>query len=621
VTYKKIKVSYFNNKLSIDEVNNKDSKIISHRWTELREDYSDWVSDVRFKTFDMGIPLIELFEWKDMSTWWLNPLTTKDIDIDNRWIHQLMVLYLFKCFPNKIEFITDDNLLLKSIHSNFKNESGIQYKKLKSRGFKGYVKLNYRKLYNYILILFSFFKIIKKWIILLKFRDKQINHFKSLKPSVWFRTIYPASWVMSNNGTWHDRHYTDAPINDNENGQVARYLIYIGQYGKNFSFFKLWNELNNIEQKTSRESVFPEAHLSLKDIFQSYISTFNEWKFFKKIRPNKSFTDLFKIKDLDLSDILLDEWESSYFGEMQLYKLNGLSLGNFLHEIKNPQIIATYGEFFSQVRAEYHLSNLTSPNSKFVAIQHAMNVKSKMFTYYRKDEISQKNAKNHINFLPVTDIFLVQGRQYSDILSEFYPSENIEIIGCLKYDSYSKSINVGKYTDKNLDKKTILIAPSVNDYQSILDVFSAWQENNNWRVILSPHPATKVKNIEHYQRKKYPNLKIHYNTISRTSELMKEASLIITGQSTMAVEANFHNIKAIRFINLGSFPMFDYEEMIPVFYNSASFVEWFKFQDWENQAVEIKNAQASIISRYFYKVDGLASQRMWASLNNLDLIQ
>ena len=79
--YKKIKVSYFNNKLSIDEVNNKDSKIISHRWTELREDYSDWVSDVRFKTFDMGIPLIELFEWKDMSTWWLNPLTTKDIDI------------------------------------------------------------------------------------------------------------------------------------------------------------------------------------------------------------------------------------------------------------------------------------------------------------------------------------------------------------------------------------------------------------------------------------------------------------------------------------------------------------------------------------------------------------
>ena len=384
---KKIKVSFFNNKLRINGFSNKDSEIISRLWIELRENYSDWVSEVRFKRFDIGVPLIELFEWKKMSTWWLNPLTTKDIDIDNRWIHQLMVLYLYKQFPNKIELSTDDFSLQKSIIKNFSIESGIQYETPKNISFTSYIKLNYKLFYQHILLIFSFLIIIKKWIILLKFRHKQKKRFKSLKPSVWFRTIYPASWILSKNGNWHDRHYTDAPLNDVENGKVARYIIFIGQYGKRSSFFKLWNELNNIEKKTSRESAFPEAHLYFKDIIFSFTSTFLEWRFFKKIRLNKTFVDLFKINNLDVSDILLDEWESTYFGEMQLYKLNGVSLGNFLNEMESCHTIVTYGEFFSQVRAEYHLSNLKSPNSKFIAIQHAMNVKSKMFTYYRKEEL------------------------------------------------------------------------------------------------------------------------------------------------------------------------------------------------------------------------------------------
>jgi hypothetical protein len=615
----KITVRFFNNKLIIDRASNKDSEKISNLWSELREDYIDWVSDVRLKKFGMRKSLVELLEWKKMSTWWLNPITTKDIDIDNRWLHQLMVIYLFKSFPGRLDFKTDDNLLVKAIYKNFQNVSDIVCQEPLQDNIKKHIKFKYKKLYKSILILFSFFQTLKKWIILFRFRNTQKERFKSLLPSVWFRTIFPASWIQSSNGNWYDRHYTNAPLDDIDNGQVARYIVYLTQYENNVGFLKLWREVNNIESKTKREVAFPEAHLTLQDIFGSYITTFHEWRFFNKLRCKKSFRDLFKIKDLDLSDILLGEWETIYFGEMQLYKLNGLAVSNFLGEMDHPHTIATYGEFFSQVRAEYHLSSIISPNSKFVAIQHAMNVKSKMFTYYRKNEISQINSSNHIKFLPITSNFLVQGKQYSEILSEFYPSDNVKLIGCLKYDSYSNISNNGTNIDKNINKRMILIAPSVNDYQSIVDIFSSWKEKISWEVVLSPHPATDVRAIKSYQRKKHPNLKIIYNTTSRTSDLMANASLIVTGQSTMAIEANFYSIRAIRFINLGSFPMFDYEEVVPVFYNGESFIEWFDRQDWEGRTGGIKKSQRDIISRYFYKIDGEAANRMWAFLNELDL--
>ena len=91
-----IKAKYFNNELTLDEVPAEEYKCIRELWNTLREDYADWVADVRLKDFGLNKPLVELLEWKGMSTWWLTPLVNKETDSNNRWLHRLMVLYLCK---------------------------------------------------------------------------------------------------------------------------------------------------------------------------------------------------------------------------------------------------------------------------------------------------------------------------------------------------------------------------------------------------------------------------------------------------------------------------------------------------------------------------------------------
>ena len=85
----------------------------------------------------------------------------------------------------------------------------------------------------------------------------------------------------------------------------------------------------------------------------------------------------------------------------------------------------------------------------------------------------------------------------------------------------------------------MLLAPSVNDSQEIIDIFSHWRNRDDWMVVLSPHPAVSIKTIKMYQEKLYPWLKIHYESSMRTYELMTASTLVISGYSTTAIEASF----------------------------------------------------------------------------------
>ena len=73
-----IRIIYVKNKLSLGACSKEESISIRKLWETLREDYNDWVANLRMEDFGSGKPVAEYFIWKGMSSWWLNPLVRKD---------------------------------------------------------------------------------------------------------------------------------------------------------------------------------------------------------------------------------------------------------------------------------------------------------------------------------------------------------------------------------------------------------------------------------------------------------------------------------------------------------------------------------------------------------------
>jgi hypothetical protein len=386
----------------------------------------------------------------------------------------------------------------------------------------------------------------------------------------------------------------------------------------------LFQQRKNIQEILSRvDGLFAQAYLSFGDYLKVYLHSLLEVIKLRLLKKNNSFRKLFCIGGINVSDILIDEWLNSYFGSDQFNKLHGLAFSKCLSEIKNPQTIVNYGEFFVQNRSLYHICKKNSPNSQFVALQHAMNDRNRMYSVQRRSEFDT-SSNDHVHFSPKPDYFLIQGSKYSELLNEFFPKNKTSIIGSLKYDNYVSILeNKEKYVQKVVEvlgshnKNILLIAPSISDYKEIFNIFSDWRANSRWDIVLCPHPATDVNAIKLYQQNYYPHLKIFYETTLRTFELISASSLVICGYSTTAVEACIFGVRSARFVNMGTFPIFDYEEIIPVFHNGGSFMKWFDEQNWDlNLSNTEKLTMDNLVEKYFYKIDGKSASRMWNFLNS-----
>ena len=114
-----MKLIYTNNSITIKKINHIAPKAIYNLWNLVRDDVHEWVSDFRLNKPINNKRITEIFQWKGMSTWWMNSLSMKDSEQNNQWIHRIMVLYICKEYFDKIEIITDDKTLVTSIKINF----------------------------------------------------------------------------------------------------------------------------------------------------------------------------------------------------------------------------------------------------------------------------------------------------------------------------------------------------------------------------------------------------------------------------------------------------------------------------------------------------------------------
>ena len=622
----KINIEYLNNVLLLEDVPLNEQRKIRKLWDTLRDDYADWVAAVRLKDFGLGKSLVELLEWKGMSTWWLSPLVSKSVGINERWMNRLMILYLCQEDSNAIKIKTDDKILISAIKSNFENQN-IEIMKSKVNGLGSYVKYRWGGLANLLRYIISILQCFERWLVLRGMAKKQTSQLSLLDHSIWFQTQYPANWIKTEKGVWQDRHLTDAPLEDTKHKKSSNYLVYLLLYGKDkgLGVFQLWKNVRSLEKNANRKVAFPEAHLQIREIIGVYLSTFVEWLKIRKWQRSSLFRDLFQLKGLDVSEILISEWKTGYWGLIQYCKLHGLATMRFMNVLSHQPTVVNYSEFYVETRTDYHLRSLTDYGALYYAVQHTQLSRNTGEAYNRQSEFSQNGSLNSIHYCPAPDYYLAHGEQYAKILSEFYPKKNISIIGSLKIKQHLDKI-VDSNDENNFfllkklgvfnDKHTILIAASSEDTEDICRMLNKWYPKKSINIIFTSHPSSNLGDVKIMIKRYLAHLHVRFESTLSTLKVMTCVDLVISGFSNIVYESALYMIPSVRLVPLGSFYPREGDHRVPEFYDGESFNKWFNRYDWYTMGKHQKNELTQMAYEYYYHPDGKASERLWKILKN-----
>ena len=601
-----IKITFLKGSLKLENINNIDSKNIYNIWEKAIEDYNEWIA--KFKDNKINNKKItEFFECNGFSLWWINSLCRKDTELNNLWIKKIFIVYFVKKYSyqsNQINIITDDSLLIKSLRCNFKKkEALIEYK----FNFKLYVKYNLSPIFFIKNNLFFLISILLKTSFLKLWKYHQKNFFFQ-KKMIWFLSYFPMNWIFLNN-QHIDRHLHNIPNSASFKKQNA-YLLYINNPIKNFKFF-----YDLIRLKKKSRVVFVEAYLTVCDIFYITLVCF---KFYIKIifLKKKKYKKNFIINKLNFFDILNFEMSESFYTNIQNDYLHGLCQYNFFRDIKGTHKIISYDELWLQARSGYFFGKKRLNNVKSIALQHSLNSKNYGACFNSKKEFHPRNNFDGLNTCPAPDFFIVQGTQYYNLLSTFYPKDKISISGNLKSIEYRKSLvgikkkeNIYRKKRNILNKKIILVPLSSKDAFYLIDLVNSIKLPDDTVIVITPHSNNNILDIEN---KLILSKNIIFEKKFKTWNILPFSETVICGYSNLIYESSFFNINSAMFIPLEVPPTIPFDNRVNCFYTRDEFLKWF----YSKKVSKSKSEHKSIYNYYYGSSSKDPEEKIWKIINS-----
>ena len=133
-------------------------------------------------------------------------------------------------------------------------------------------------------------------------------------------------------------------------------------------------------------------------------------------------------------------------------------------------------------------------------------------------------------------------------------------------------------------------------------------KKKKFKFFLSPHPL-KLKKTLNLFKKELPNDIKFQTTNLRSYDMLKKVDFVISGLSSMALEANLSNIDSARITNPKYQNIFDPNDGVKVLEN---------FNEIPKFSRKTINKEISGSIRYlFYKLDQKAHKRFWRSLDKI----
>ena len=549
-------------------------------WVKLRDSYLDWLAEWPNK-----IGLKKKLLWRGYSLWWSTNLIAKDTYIANGWLIKLC------------SRLNGSDIRRSETNPNRRGSRHIVY--------------------------FLFLDVFRFFVVKL-FVAKN----KPSKKDVYFFSLQIN--LTEIDGIIRDRHYSDLHIKDNKYQMTSGYLVSLSKaVPEIIRPFHFRNKVKKLLVNSERDVIIVDPYIKFSDVLSIHFGVIKLWLSYILQKRNKAFRNSVVIAGVQCEDILLDELEQSFFGSLQTSLNRAISVKRWLEDIQCDAKIVTYLETVSAIRPIYHFGKEVSKGNTFIALQHSTLNKNKIDFFHRQQEFNPSIGDGVI-YSPKPDFYLVQGSQAKKMVGEFFEPDKIFIIGSVKFDRYRKVLNdiraIGNRVEKIINKQDnfiVLIAPSFGiDALNILSMFKSVDFNYNdykyLRFIIAPHPLVKQKEILNI----IDNLKLadifeFYFELS-TQELIIASDLVICGYSSIALESLIFLRPSMRVVDNRTIPLFEDEPGIPYIHTQDQF--WSSLMSFTNQSFLKKKKvdHTKLISNYFYKIDGLASDRFWKFIRDIN---
>ncbi len=546
-------------------------------WERTRESYVSWVAKWGAES---GIK--ELLEWRGLSLWWCSNLVHKDAEVNNVWFVRL-------------------------------------HERLRELRPIGDVHVSHQSILKFLKALFI---ALLKWILVrMLFPPRKLFGKEEL---IWFSSLSPN--LILRDGIAYDRLFDASPLMENQNGLESAYIVMLlpGKYDFTHPIAYRRKILRTLSQ-LQRQAVILNSYVTLIDLLSAHFASYRAWGRFHCDSKEIDFQKGVEIEGIPCNDILLHELENSFDGAIQWSLMYGLAFQRWLSLMPTPQTIVTYAETGAYMRPAYYFGKQANPRNIFISIQHAKFSRNGLFLYHRSAEFEQNGNWDGVQYSPMPDYYLIQGLHFFRALSEYYPSDRIHLIGCLKYDRYAEIVtNAEKYAAEARreigchDKKIILIASSINDISDIVGVFGKRDIGDDWTIVISPHPYLSESYFRDVLARSGMRCQIKIAIGIETCKLLTCADLVICGKSSVALEAHIFGVPSARLVSSSALPHFDEEPEIPCFTAHEDFWNWFHL-NFEGQLPngKIQTGSNRLVEDFLYRIDGNSAMRMWDKLEKL----
>tara|TARA_Y100000741_G_scaffold365181_1_gene360101 strand:+ start:7388 stop:9064 length:1677 start_codon:yes stop_codon:yes gene_type:complete len=511
--------------------------------------------------------------------------------------------------------------------SNFINRSNVQNPQWFEDLF--FIKYNIKKNKTkriplvYLTFFKSFFSTLSTFLISKYFLKNNIVE-KNIQKTIWFHSLSYNFQDSSN--VCFDRLYKKTPLDDFKYESKSSYIIKIFITKKFFlNINKEISKLNYKIKSLKRNAYVVDKSLYLTDILYVYWISF--WYLFKIklmlffMRKDK-YESLFVINNTNFKDILEPLLISSFSGPIPRSLLYGISMKRFFRNKGKNQKIVTYGELLPGIRPVYHFLDGLRKEIKIASIQHAWINPYKVEHIFHKEDFNGSSQIKALKYSPRPNLLLTQGELSSKLYRNFFPNNDIKIIGCLKYDdeyfenlqSKNKIRDIEKKLALSSFKKNILITPSIGDEYEIINLFKKFKQND-YRIILSPHPSVFDETIDFFKKSLEEKLTIeHYKEFS-SIELLGISDCIVGCKSVLLIEAAIAGVPAIRICSNKFRPSHGFDDIVPLAFNTVDLENLLKSQ--ENKDYFQKDIKKQLNDNFFGLYETNGKDLLWNSINKM----
>jgi len=321
------------------------------------------------------------------------------------------------------------------------------------------------------------------------------------------------SWAdhrsFSDTGEYQDIYFGDLSKRLQLNQLNVIYLIYF--------LPTIWysTAVNKMRLSSVRGCLF-EEFIDFSDIYLALVRVY---------RQKKWISNMFILSGLDVSDLVYDEKAQDW--------ANSRAEQSYLSYCAGKKMCQSFGihsfiyTFENHIWEKMIIEGIRNVCPKTDIIGYAHSTVNRMDLVY-----SLSSVEN--DFAPLPNKILVNGIRAKRQLIEFgFNSNQIEIIGALRYESLKAQVRVHNSEEKN----RILVVLSVNfdgSVEMILKCTEAFRNLDNIRVTFKPHPAHKISNFSWYIKYLPSSFSFSSDPIH---ELFKNTDLVIYTDSTASVEA------------------------------------------------------------------------------------